>query len=189
MVLIIFLFLLLVSVSSAKYITMGPFNVFFDLNTTQPYSVNGTNRSGETYGGAEYHAYTTTLKSNSNFAMITVACFADIMNKSTINLQSNNEDFLTGLKYGNNIKTTCERKIDNQPSVLSVGENSNRDSMFAAEYWQKFNASCGTKINACGDTNVLIESNFPWNSGTLSLLNTIQVKLIGNSTDYSRLKY
>ena len=173
MMLIIVLSLLLVSVSLAKHesLIMGPYKVSFDLNTTQEYKVNNaTNKPSETYCGVKYETYTTVLYNNNNFALITIASFADKMNKNDI--QYNVEDFLRGLNYYN--IETHNRTIDNQSGVLSVGVDSNGDCMFAAQYWPTFNTS--------GDTNVLIESNYPWDNETLSLLKTIRIKLICNTT-------
>ena len=150
---------------------MGPYKVSFDLNTTQEYRVNNaTTKPSETYCGAKYETYTTILNNSNNFALITVAYFADKMNKNDI--QYNIEDYLRGLNYYN--IETLNRTIDNQSGVLSVGVDSNGDCMFAAQYWPTFNTS--------GDTNVLIESNYPWDNETLSLLKTIRIKLICNTT-------
>ncbi len=173
MVLIIILSLFLISVSLAKHesLIMGPYQVSFDLNTTKEYRVNNTTaKHSETYCGAKYDTYTTLLNNNNEFALITVAYFVDKMNKSYDT--KSNENFLEGLKY-HDIKT-YNRTIDNQSGILSVGENSNGDCMFAVQYWPTFNTS--------GYTNVLIESNYPWNNEMLDLLKTIRVELICNTT-------
>jgi len=56
---IIILLLLLIFVSSAKHesLTMGPYKVTFDLNTTEAYGINNSVRHGETYAGTEFTGY------------------------------------------------------------------------------------------------------------------------------------
>lgn len=172
MMLIIVLSLLLVSVSSAKHesLTVGPYNISFDLNTTLNYSVNNTSlKAGGTYGGTKYETYSAWLNSTSNFALVTVAHFDDAMCGDLDNTQSSVNDFLLELNCHN--ITIYKPTINGQPGILGIGVNSNGDSMFAAQYWQK----SSTSFSAPYDINVLIESDYPWDT-TFSLLKSIQVK-------------
>ena len=173
MVLIIVLSLLLVPVSSAKHesITVGPYKISFDLNTTQNYSVNNTTfKAGITYDGTKYNTSSAWLNSSSNFALVTVAHFNDPMCGDLTDTQSSVSDFLQELNY-NKIETN-KIKIDGQQGIVGHGVNSNGDFMFAAQYWQK----SGTYFNAPYDTNVLIESDYPWYNTTFSLLKSIQAR-------------
>jgi hypothetical protein len=162
---LILVYLLLISVPSAKNesLIMGPYNVSFDLNTTQPYLVNNSTKHSETYWGTKYDTYTIMLNSSRNFALITVVDFK-YMKQSANDTQSGVEDFLQGLSYNHTINN---RTIDDQSGILGIGVNSAGDFMYAAQYWPTFKASC--------NTNVLIVSNYPWDDGTLSLLKTIHV--------------
>lgn len=180
---VIVLSLLLVSTSLAKYesLTIGPYRISYNLESTQPHSISNATKHSETYCGEKYHAYTTMLSSNGNFAFITIADFEeDNMSKSPFSTKSEIEDFLQGFSYYN--IRFYNRTVDNQEGVLGVGVNHNGDLMYAAQYWMKSDATC---INASTCTNVLIESNYPWDNGTLSLLKTIRVepicKIINNS--------
>lgn len=171
---IIILSLLLISVSSAKHesITVGRYNISFDLNTTLNYSVNNTSfKAGGTYGGTKYNTCSAWLNSSSYFALITVAHFYDTMCGNLDDTQSSVEHFLQELNYTkiNIYKMT----IDGQSGIVGHGVNFNGDSMFAAQYWQKSSTSY--------DTNVLIESDYPWDNTTFSLLKSIQVKPISSS--------
>ena len=145
----------------------------FDLNITQEYNVKNETKHLETYSGVKYDVYTIELNSEDNFALISIAYYNDTMNKNIEDMRSNGEDFLRSLN-NYNIKTH-NRTIDNQSGVLSIGANSNGDCMFAAQYW--------AKLTQYGETNILLESDYPWDSGTLNLLKTIHVKLICNTTE------
>lgn len=179
MVLIIVLSLLLISVSSAKdeSLILGQYNISisFDSNfTTLAYSVNHTSLKGGTYGGTGYLTNTTWLNSTSNFALITVAHFNNTMCEDPDNTESSVNDFLQELKYSS-IKI-YNMPIDGQKNgILGVGVNSNGDSMFAAQYWQKSSKYFDTP----SDINVLIESNYPWDDGTFRLLQSIRVTCKG----------
>lgn len=165
----------MLSMSTAKNETfiMGPYMVSFDLNLTQEYNAKNETKHLETYSGIKYDAYIIELNSDGNFALISIAYYNDTMNKSIEDMRPNGEDFLRSLN-NYNIKTH-NRTIDNQPGVLSIGANSNGDCMFAAQYW--------ASLTKYGDTSILIKSNYPWDNGTLSLLKTIHVRLICNTTE------
>lgn len=172
---ILILSLLLVSVSSAKQesLTMGPYKVSFDLNTTQEYSINNTIpvEYAETYGGISYVIYQTKINDSNNIAFITVNHFSsNQMNKDIDEMKSNIRDVLSNSPYYD--CDTYDRIIDGKSGVLGVGENYEGDSnWFLAEYWPMFNMSSDTKVS--------INSYYPWYDGTLSLLKTIHVEMEG----------
>jgi hypothetical protein len=172
--LILILSLLLMSVSSAKQesLIMGPYKVSFDLNTTQKYEINNTEvKYGETYGGTEYVRYNREVKNNSNLGVIIqTTYYTDTMNKDVYDSKSDLETVFQNLDNYYNIKS-YERLIDDQPGALVVGKNLEGDSLFAAGYWPKLNLS--------GDTQMVIISTYPWENGTLSLLKTIHVEMVG----------
>jgi hypothetical protein len=170
---ILILSLLLVSVSSAKQesLTMGPYKVSFDLNTTQEYSINNTIpvQYGETYGGTSYVIYQIIINDSNNSASILVNYFANQMEKDIDTIKSNIE---SSSYEHNKYDRTYYRTIDGKLGVLGVGENYAEDSpQFYAEYWPMFNVS--------GDTGIRIFSSYPWDDGTLSLLKTIHVEMVG----------
>jgi hypothetical protein len=173
MTLIMVLSLLLVSVSLAhqESLITGPYKISFDLNTTEDYRVNNMTKNSETYCGMKYEAYTMVLSTDYNLALITVTHFADKMDKSIYNIQNYINILLSSLNYYSIV--IHNRTIDNQSGVLGVGVNTYGDCMYAAEYWPIFSTS--------GETNVQIETNFPWENETLSLLRTISIKMINNT--------
>jgi hypothetical protein len=175
--LIIFLvILLLTSVSSAKYeaLTLGPYKVSFDLNTTQEYNINVAKpiQSG-TYGGTKYTAYMFDLEDcdlNIPVARITVFSYNDSsMDKSIEKMDSSTKQSLYSLGY-HNIKTN-NRIIDGQQGILGPGDRHDAPSLFFAVYWPD--------TPSIGDTWVSIRSIYPWEPETSSLLKTIHVELTG----------
>jgi len=172
---ILILFLLLVSLSSAKQesLIMGPYKVSFDLNTTQAYNINNAIPAtyGETYGGISYVTYTTQINDSNNTALIIISYFSsNQMDKEIYAMKSSIQDSLSNSPYYDS--DIYDRTIDGNAGILGVGENFKGDSQrFLAEYWPMFNAS--------GDTKIRIQSGYPWENGTLSLLRTIHVELIG----------
>ena len=75
------------------------------------------------------------------------------------------EDFFEGTEYYH--VDIYNRIIDDNPGILGVGRTFQNDLFFYAKYWQSNN------------TAIEIKSGFPWDDGTLSLLKTIRVELIG----------
>jgi hypothetical protein len=169
-VLIIISFLLLVSLSLARpeILVTGPYKITFDPNITEDYRINNISKQGETYCGIKYQAYTAMIIGNNSFVLVTVIPFTEKVSKDINDTIYSVEDFL--YRYECDNVRVHERVIDNQSGIVGIGENSNGDFALAAEYWLMLDKSC--------DTNVLIESTFPWDKQTLSLLNTIHVELI-----------
>lgn len=165
--LIVVLLLLLISISSAKqqFLEMGSYNVSFDLNTTSWYNISNVTEHSETYCGAEYDVFTTILNNSQNFAFIVLTCFSINMDKSRDQMQYEIEKYLGGLGY--NDTATYERKIDGKSGIMGIGANSNRDYMFATNFWLPD-----------GNTYVLIVSNYLWSNETLNLLKSIHFKRI-----------
>ena len=164
---------MLVSVSLAKEesLIMGPYKVSFDLNTTQKYSINNTIpvEYGETYGGIPYVVYRTIISAKNDSAAIYVNYFANKMNTNNDKTKSEIRDSSSSWFFDFDI---YDRIIDGQSGVLGVGESDRLGgSVFDAIYWSAFNTT--------GDTKVKITSFLPWENGTLSLLKTIHVEMVG----------
>jgi hypothetical protein len=161
-----------VSVAQQENLTVGPYKVCFDLNAAQEYNIDNLIKHSETYCGFKYDAYTIIPSTSKNLALVTIVHFADEMNTSGCNMQNCIETLLESLNC-----TSIEihtRAIDNQTGVLGVGANPDNQWIYAAEYWPTLNAS--------GDTNVLIQSNYPWDNETLNLLRTITIEWVNNTT-------
>lgn len=162
-----------VSIAKQESLTMGPYKVSFDLNTTHEYSINNTIpvEYAETYGGISYVSYQTEINDSNNIAFITISYFSsNQMNKDIDEMKSNIRDTLLNSPYYD--YDTYDRIIDGKSGILGVGENYEGDSnRFIAQYWPMFNMS--------GDTKVSINSYYPWDDGTLGLLKTIHVEMVG----------
>jgi hypothetical protein len=172
--LIVVLFLLLVSLSMAKEqsLNMGQYNVSFDLNTTLAYNSSNTSfKDGGTFGGTKYQTCSVWLNSTNNFALLTIAQFDDAMNGDLTSTESSISEFLNELGYE---VTLYNITIDGRNGILGIGEDYNGDSMFAAQYWYS-QKSCSNNYLEHNYTNVLIESNYPWNNATFSLLKSIHI--------------
>lgn len=165
--LIIGFYLLLVSVSLAEHESLiaGPYKISFDLNAT--HNANITETHLETFSGTKYDTYTIILNNTNNFAFITAVHFSENISEDDHNV----EGFLRGFDC-HDITPPYERKIDNQTGILCVGVTPDGDIMYATQYWPKLDMSC-----IKGETNVQIDSNYPWDDGTLAILNTIHVEL------------
>ncbi len=178
--LMIFLVILvLISLSPAKQeaVTLGPYKVSFDLNTTQEYNINVSKPiHSETYGDIKYTAYMFDLEDSSSnipLARITVFSYNDSsMDKSIKKMDSSTKQSLYSLGY-HNIKTNY-RIIDETQGILGTGDRYDAPSLFFAVYWPN-------TFNNLGDTWVSIRSIYPWEPETLSLLKTIHVEPTGNS--------
>ena len=180
-ILILVLSLLLITVSSAKHetVTVGPYEVSFDLNTTQEYNINVTKPIySDTYGGIKYVAYIFDLKNTSlniPLARITVFLYNNTsMEKSIEKMDSSTKQSLYGLGY-HNVKT-YNRIIDGQQGILGTVDRYDAPSLFFAVYWP-------TTSNNLGDTWVSIRSIYPWEPETLSILKTIHVELTGKQPE------
>ena len=173
LLLILILSLMLVSVSSAKQesLIMGPYKVSFDLNTTQKYCINNTMPAtyGETYEGISFVIYNTIISATNDSAEISVFYYAHKMDKNLDRTKSDITDSSISWSFDFDL---YDRIIDGQSGVLGVGESDQLGgSVFNAIYWPAFNTT--------GDTKVQIMSFLPWNDGTLSLLKTIHVEMVG----------
>jgi hypothetical protein len=168
--LILIMSLLLIMVSSAKQesLTMGPYKVSFDLNTTDKYYVShGPINHEETYGGIKYVMFTGFISSNgSSYANIEITCVdSNEIDRSLDKAKSGIKDLLQA--NGFHYVDIYNRVINGEPGILEVGKNYGGDVLFCASYW------------LLNNTCIMIQSNYPWDDGTLSLLKTIRVELVG----------
>jgi hypothetical protein len=171
------LLVLLAASASAKTeeISVGPYNVSFDLNTTMEYNVS-----------SHWDEANTTSSLNIKFTNDTQAAIA-VINETVwegsdlssdlryLNLALNYEKALGTITDG----ALSERTIDGKPGIVAI-ETYEKDGKVInttiAKYWldskliENYNISVGM-------TKVEILANFPMNLSE-DLLNTIQVRMI-----------
>lgn len=158
-------------------ISLGPYDVTFDLNITENYIVNISEpKHSETLGGIPLTQYAATVGSDNYLACIAVSHYDEPFD-------TNNEtDVKHSLKFlsewcDDPDAITYNRKIDGHDGFLSHTSNcgfqfardpQHRD-VFFANYWVD-------EADNFGNTTCMIISSFPWDEGTLSLLKTIHVE-------------
>jgi len=165
--------LALVATSSAKTETIAAeaYNVSFDLNTTEQYSIGDVKREySESYEGINHVSYIIPINGSNlaSRASISIDFYNQTMNKD---IESNMRRLEESLGYFCDKVNVCPRKIDGQSGILGTGIRCGSENEFYAKYWLLSNEST--------DTCVKISSRYPWNDGTLSLLRTIHVEIVG----------
>jgi hypothetical protein len=175
MALILMVLLALGASAKTEEISVGPYNVSFDLNTTSEYTVS-----------SHWDDANTTSNLNIKFTNDTQAAIA-VINETVwkcadlspdlkyLNLALNFENALGNLMDGN----LSESIIDGKPGLVAI-ETYEKDGKVSnttiAKYWldskeiENYNISVGM-------TKVEILANLPLNLSE-SLLNTIQVRMI-----------
>jgi hypothetical protein len=171
------LMVLLAASASAKTeeISVGPYNVSFDLNTTMEYNVS-----------SQWDDANTTSRIDLKFSNDTLAAIA-IINETVwecsnlsqdlryLNLALNYEKALGTIMDGN----LSESIIDGKPGLVAIETYENEGKVVnttIAKYWLDSKVIENYNISV-GMTKVEVLANFPMNLSE-NLLNTIQVKMI-----------
>ncbi len=148
--------LLLASVASAEQesLVVGQYNVAFDLGNVGPYNADVSKDAS---------SFLVKIAANNSSAAVMgyEASDADLDTA-----RENVLDFLSEINYTDVELYT--RAIDGQMAVLGVSSPADRPAVFIASY-PKYLGAYGTAFY------VILFSKFPWDEGTKSLLDTLQV--------------
>jgi hypothetical protein len=156
--------------ASSEKVTTGPYNVSFDMNTTQKYDVQSSMPIMESFRTS----YPMLIKTNSTtWALIKIIEYKNYTDStpdlwSTIDLRGLEKMGLKNITYQPNML------IDNESAFGLTGLNPQNKRLYFASYWlDSKDCDCGPVY--IGKTNIDIESTYPLNA-TAELMSSLHVE-------------